>query len=63
MYAPAGMAGWKIALIVGGSVAALGGLGFVGWKLYRRRKNVPATAPMSDYLCTNCSFVRPEYGP
>lgn len=39
---PTKTAGWKTALIVGGSVAALGGLGFLGWKLYKRRKTAAA---------------------
>lgn len=34
---PGGMSGWAIAALIGGGAAFVGVLGFVGWKLYKRR--------------------------
>lgn len=50
---------WKWALGIGGGVLAVGLLGFIGWKVYKKRK----TPAVSDYMCRDCSFFTPDYGP
>jgi len=59
--AASGGSWWKIGLGVLGGLAGVGLLSFVGWKLYKRRKGT--AAPMSDYLCDQCRYVTPDFGP